>query len=631
MTQSHSSTQSKTLPLALVALGVVFGDIGTSPLYAFKECLEHGSSASDIVGVISLILWSLILLVSVKYVGLILRADNNGEGGILALLALAFPEKRGSQLGRAGVIMTGLGIFGAALLYGDGVITPAISVLSAVEGLELISPVFNHLVIPLTLVILVGLFSVQRYGTGAVGSVFGKVMLLWFACLGIMGLVQVVQHPAILAAFNPWMGIQYLKIHSSASMVVLGSVFLSVTGGEALYADMGHFGHRPIRMAWNCLVLPALALNYMGQGALVLSNPAAASNPFFFLAPGWALWPLIGLATLATIIASQALISGAFSLTTQAMQMGYLPRMQVMHTSSDTSGQIYIPQLNYALGAACVALVIGFRSSSALASAYGIAVTLTMLTTTSLFYFAARRVWKWKTLPTLLICVVFGLIESAFFASNALKVFHGGWLPLCIGAVLFFLMTTWKIGRSRIRKRFAAIMPLKEFVSSISLSGILSESHSPYRVKGTAVFFNSSPSGTPNALLQNLKHNHVIHERNIVLNIASDHVPYVSRGNRLEIDSLDGCFFQITARFGFMEIPTIDEIVSAASAKHFEIVPEKTTFFLGRETLVPTTSKGMGPLRRAAFIVMSRNAQNAAEFFRLPSNRTIEIGLPIEI
>lgn len=628
---THPSSHAKLLPLTVVALGVVFGDIGTSPLYAFKECLEHGATPADIFGVVSLILWSLILLVSLKYVGLILRADNNGEGGILALLALAFPEKRGARFGKTSAIMTGLGLFGAALLYGDGVITPAISVLSAVEGLELISPLFTRMVIPLTLAILVGLFAVQRYGTGAVGGVFGKVMLVWFTCLGGMGLVQVIQHPAILAAFNPLMGIHYLVCHSATAMVVLGSVFLSVTGGEALYADMGHFGRVPIQLAWNFFVLPALALNYMGQGALVLTHPSTANNPFFLLAPAWALWPMVVLATFATIIASQALISGAFSLTTQAMQMGYLPRMQVLHTSRDASGQIYIPQLNYALAVACISLVVGFQSSSALASAYGIAVTLTMLTTTSLFYFAARRVWKWKAAPTIAICSIFGLIESAFFASNALKVLHGGWLPLLIGAVLFYLMTTWKLGRSNIRKQFVLGLPLPEFVASINLSGVLSESHSPYRVKGTAVFFASFPGSTPNALLQNLKHNHVIHERNVILNILSERVPYCDRCARIEVTPLDGCFFQMVAHFGFMEIPTIDEIVAAAALHHFEINAEKTTFFLGRETLVPTRSKGMGRFRQATFIVMSRNAQNAAEFFRLPSNRTIEIGLPVEI
>ena len=629
MTQKPSS--GKLLPLAVVALGVVFGDIGTSPLYAFKECMEHGAKPEDIFGVVSLILWSLILLISIKYIGIILRADNDGEGGILALLALAFPEGRSVKTRKTAAIMTALGIFGAALLYGDGIITPAISVLSAVEGLRLISPVFESVVVPLTIVILVALFAVQRHGTEAVGSVFGKVMILWFTCLGGLGLYQVVHHPAILAAFNPLVGIHYLWLHSSSSMVVIGSVFLAVTGGEALYADMGHFGRIPIQLAWNFFVLPALALNYLGQGALVLSNPSTAGNPFFLLAPSWALWPMVLLATLATIIASQALISGAFSLTTQAMQMGYLPRMQVLHTSDQTSGQIYIPQLNYALGLACISLVLGFQNSSALASAYGIAVTLTMLITTSLFYFAARRVWHWKMAPTVAVCAIFGTIESVFFASNALKVVHGGWLPILIGCALFYLMTTWKMGRNCIRKQFELALPLKEFVASINLSGILSESHSPYRVKGTAVFFTGSPVGTPNALLQNLKHNHVIHERNIILNIVTDRVPYCDRRSRIEVTSLDGCFFQVSARFGFMEFPTITEIVAAAALQHLEINPDKTTFFLGRETLVPTRNKGLGRWRQAAFIVMSRNAQNAAEFFKLPSNRTVEVGLPVEI
>ena len=628
---THKPSAGKSLPLAIVALGVVFGDIGTSPLYAFKECMEHGTTPSDVLGVLSLILWSLILLVSVKYVGIILRADNDGEGGILALLALAFPEGRDARANKTTAVMTAMGIFGAALLYGDGIITPAISVLSATEGLELISPIFRSLVVPLTIVILAALFAVQRHGTEAVGGVFGKVMLLWFTCLGGLGLIQVIHHPSVLAAFNPAVGLQYVLAHSSSAMVVIGSVFLSVTGGEALYADMGHFGRIPIQLAWNFFVLPALALNYLGQGALVLTSPSAASNPFYLLAPAWALCPMVLLATMATIIASQALISGAFSLTTQAMQMGYLPRMQVLHTSDQASGQIYIPQLNYAIGIACIGLVIGFRSSSALASAYGIAVTLTMLTTTSLFYFAARRVWKWKAAPTIAICAIFGLIELAFFASNALKVVHGGWLPLLVGCGLFFLMKTWKMGRACIRKQFEHVLPLNEFVGSINLSGVLSESHSPYRVKGTAIFFTTSSEGTPNALLQNLKHNHVIHERNIILNIVSDRVPYCDRRSRIEVTSLDGCFFRVTARFGFMEFPTIAEIVSAAGLQHFEIIPDKTTFFLGRETLVPTRTKGLGRCRQAAFIVMSRNAQNAADFFQLPSNRTIEIGLPVEI
>ena len=622
---------AKFAALSVSALGVVFGDIGTSPLYAFKECLSHGTSPGDIFGVISLILWSLILLVSIKYVGFVLRADNDGEGGILALLALAFPNRNDPNRGKTVALMTVFGIFGAALLYGDGVITPAISVLSSVEGLEIISPVFARFVIPLTIVILIALFAVQRKGTGAVGSIFGIVMTVWFLVLATMGAANIIHHPAILAAFNPLEGIAYLIHHAATATVVLGSVFLSVTGGEALYADMGHFGLRPIRAAWNVFVLPSLALNYLGQGALVLSDPKAADNPFYMMAPSWALWPLVILATTATIIASQALISGAFSLTMQGIQMGYIPRMRVLHTSDEASGQIYIPQVNLALAVACISLVLGFQSSSALASAYGIAVTLTMLTTTALFYFATRRIWHWKKAPAFALCALFATVEIAFFSSNALKVLHGGWLPLLIGAVLFYAMTTWNQGRDYIRDQLRHTMPLTEFLASINLSGLLSPILSPYRVKGTAVFLSGSPTGTPNALLQNLKHNHVIHERNIVLTIVTDRVPYRDPETRVEIEPMECSFFRVVAHFGFMEFPTIAEVVSAARVNGLDIDPEKTTFFLGRESLSPVQGKGLSRLRKSVFSVMSRNAEDAGEFFRMPTNRTIEIGLPVEI
>jgi KUP system potassium uptake protein len=629
---AHSKpTGTKLIALSVTALGVVFGDIGTSPLYAFKECLNHGTATTDVFGVISLILWSLILLVSVKYVGFILKADNEGEGGILALLALAFPNRNAPNRGKTVALMTIFGLFGAALLYGDGVITPAISVLSAVEGLDLISPLFGKFIVPLTIVILIGLFSVQRRGTETVGGIFGIVMTVWFLSLATMGIANIIRQPVILASFNPLMGLGYLVHHRGTAIAVLGSVFLSVTGGEALYADMGHFGRRPIRLAWNSFVLPALTLNYLGQGALILSNPKAAENPFYLMAPGWALWPLVIIATAATIIASQALISGAFSLTMQGIQMGYIPRMRVLHTSDEASGQIYIPQVNLALAVACISLVIGFQSSSALASAYGIAVTLTMLTTTALFYFATRRVWHWGKLPALALCTVFATVEITFFSSNALKVFHGGWLPLLIGAVLFYAMTTWKKGRECIREQFKHAMPLSEFLASINLSGLLSSNLSPYRVKGTAVFLSNSPTGTPNALLQNLKHNHVIHERNIVLTIATDRVPYRDPETRLEIEPMECSFFRIVAHFGFMEFPTIAEVVAAAALKKFEIDLEKTTFFLGRESLTQVQGKGLSRLSKSVFSIMSRNAEDAADFFRMPSNRTIEIGLPVEI
>jgi KUP system potassium uptake protein len=626
------SRGSRSLPLSLVALGVVFGDIGTSPLYAFKECLRDGATRADIFGFVSLILWSLILLVSVKYVGIVLRADNNGEGGILALLALAFPEKGRKPGISAAMVMTALGVFGAALLYGDGVITPAISVLSAVEGLKIVSPGLDKMIVPLTICILVALFAIQRFGTGAVGGMFGRVMLVWFLSLAGTGLVHLWLHPAILAALNPVVGLGYLITHGVKSTIVLGSVFLAVTGGEALYADMGHFGRAPIQLAWNFFVFPSLALNYLGQGALVLSSPEAASNPFFRMAPGWALWMLVLLATAATVIASQALISGAYSLTLQAIQMGYLPRIQVMHTSDEESGQIFIPRVNVLLAVVCVALVVAFRSSSALASAYGVAVTLTMLTTTALFYCVATRVWRWNLAPTIALCGLLGLVETSFFASNVLKLVHGGWLPIVIGGILFYGMTTWKIGREHIRSRLQSTMQFDQFVASIELSGLLADENRPHCVRGTAVFLASSPLGTPIALLNNLKHNRVIHERNILLTFVTERVPYwADEKPRLEITVMNDRFFRVVAHFGFMEIPTIEKIAEAAAAQNFDLRPNRTTFFLGRETLVPSKGKALSRLRRTVFRLMSRNAENAADFFQLPSDRTVEIGFPVEL
>jgi KUP system potassium uptake protein len=626
------SKRARDISLSVVALGVVFGDIGTSPLYAFKECLRHGTSPADVYGAASLILWSLILLVSIKYVGIVLRADNNGEGGILALLALAFPEKARKVGLNAATIMTALGVFGAALLYGDGVITPAISVLSAVEGLNTVSPLFERAVVPLTICILVVLFSIQRFGTAAVGGMFGKVMLIWFLLIGATGLAQVLRQPTILAALNPLVGLGYLVSHGLKSIAVLGSVFLAVTGGEALYADMGHFGRTPIQLSWNFFVFPALALNYLGQGALVLSSPAAATNPFFRLAPQWALWFFVVLATAATVIASQALISGAFSLTLQAVQMGYLPRIQVMHTSDRESGQIYIPRVNILLAIVCVTLVVAFGASSALASAYGIAVTLTMLTTTALFFWIASRVWRWPVALAVSLCVILGVVELSFFASNILKIAHGGWLPIAIGGALFYAMTTWKIGREQIRKRLQSTMQFDQFVASIELSGLLADELSPHRVRGTAVFLASSPVGTPVALLNNLKHNRVIHQRNILLTFLTDRVPYLPDGKpRLEITTFSDRFFRVIAHFGYMEIPTIETIAAAAKSQDFDLRPEKTTFFLGRETLIPSKGEGLSKLRRALFRLMSRNAENAADFFQLPSDRTVEIGFPVEL
>jgi len=616
---------------AIAALGVVFGDIGTSPLYAFKECMHEGTTAADVIGVVSLILWSLIVLISIKYVALVLRADNQGEGGILALLNLTFPEDATPDASRTTALMTALGLLGAALLYGDGVITPAISVLSSVEGLALFSPDFTKLAVPITVGILVALFAIQRKGSGAVGKIFGGVMLLWFTCLGVMGFLRIIEHPQAFIALNPFSGLRYLFLHSRSAIVVLGSVFLAVTGGEALYADLGHFGRGPISAAWNFLVLPALAFNYLGQGALVLTHPEAAQNPFYLLFPKWALLPMVALATAATVIASQALISGVFSLTMQASQMSYLPRIRVLHTSAAASGQIYIPQVNYALAAACIALVVTFQSSSALASAYGVAVTLTMLTTTSLFYFACQRLWRWSRVKAAAVCGVFALIELGFFASNALKIFHGGWLPLFIGALIFYLMTTWKMGRNVVRNQLEKAEPLEKFVDSLHTQGV-DRSTPPVKVPGTAVYFTSSKTMTPGALVQNVKHNQIIHERNIVLTIVTDKKPRRSRNSRLEVKSLPLNFFQIIAHYGFMESPKIAELIDcAATHRDFQINPDETSFFLSGQNLVPQKNKGLPRWREVAFLFMSRNAQRTSEFLEMPSGRTLEILWQVDI
>ena len=618
----------KTSVLTIAALGVVFGDIGTSPLYAFKECLAHGAKPEEILGILSLILWSLILLVSVKYIGIILRADNNGEGGILALLSLAFPK---GTTGKSVALMTGIGLFGAALLYGDGVITPAISVLSAVEGLTLISPHFERFSVPIAVAVLIGLFMVQRFGTGAVGKIFGRILLVWFVVLFVLGAAQVFRAPGVMVAINPFLGIKYLIQHSGGAILVLGSVFLAVTGGEALYADMGHFGSKPIRMAWSFIVLPSLAMNYLGQGALVIGNPAASENPFFLLAPRWGLFPMVILATAATVIASQALISGAFSLTMQAVQMGYLPRTQILHTNQDESGQIFIPQVNTSLSIACILLVVSFGTSSALASAYGIAVTLTMLATTALFFFASRRLWGWSIPLALGTCGIFATIELTFFASNMLKVMHGGWLTLAIGFFIFYMMSTWKTGREFIRKGMVGMTTLDHFVDSIAMSGVLDPTLAPHRIKGTAVFLNGTPNTTPNALVYNLMHNKVLHERNIVLSILTERIPYVAVGERVAVEEMPYGFYKVVAHFGFMEMPGVDPVIAACKDKGLAIDAERSTFFLGRETLIRAPKGGLPLSMERMFIALSRNAQNAAEFFKLPTGRTIEIGRQVEI
>jgi KUP system potassium uptake protein len=632
----HDSRSSKpTLGLTIGALGVAYGDIGTSVLYAFKECLHHGLSTDrEIVGVLSLIIWSLIILVTVKYIAVVTRADNQGEGGILALLSLAFPKDTKVTGVAAGGILA-VGIAGAALLYGDGVITPAISVISAVEGLlpaEKIKPLIQPFIIPITLGILVGLFAVQSKGTAALGKWFGRVMLVWFTVLAGLGIYHITKNPAVLRALNPLEGFDFLTHHGRMSLLVMGGVFLVVTGGESLYADLGHFGRPAIARAWTFVVCPALMLNYLGQGALALSDPTSHGNPFFHMAPDWALYPLVALATTAAVIASQALISGAFSLTMQGIQMGYIPRMEIRHTSRDEHGQIFIPKINSMLAVGCAALVIGFGSSTRLANAYGIAVTLTMMATTTIFYFAARRVWNWSVLRAGLTCLLFGSLECVFLAANSLKIPHGGWFPLVFGAGVFTVMSTWKDGRALLRKRLPPGMPLDDFIASISMAGTLDEQNQLHRIHGTAVFLAGNPEGTPNALVKNIKHNQILHERNVLLTIVTDHSrPHVPPEQRVQIaDRTDG-FFRVVASFGFMDTPHIDEVIRATSAAGLPLHRERTTFFVGKERIVVTAKEGMAEWREHLFVFLSKHSENAADFFQLPPDRVYEVSQVVEI
>ncbi len=614
--------------LMVSALGVVFGDIGTSPLYALKECFEgkHGvvPTEGNVLGVLALIFWSLILIVSIKYLGAVMRADNRGEGGILALLALAVPD-RADKLPRRRALLVALAVFGATLLYGDGIITPAISVLSAVEGLGVATPHLKDFVLPITIAVLIALFSVQHHGTGKMGRVFGPIMLVWFVCLAALGIKGILTAPRVLGALNPWAAVQFFAENGWKGFVVIGAVFLAVTGGEALYADMGHFGVRPIRRGWFRIVLPALFLNYLGQGALLLNNPGAKENPFYLLAPGWALYPLVVLATAATVIASQAVISGAFSLTMQAIQLGYLPRMKIIHTSSEERGQIYMPHINWMLMVACIGLVLGFGSSTNLAAAYGIAVTLTMLIDTILFFVAAQRLWNWSPVRAGALCALFFVVELAFLSANALKIVHGGWFPLVVGAGIFAIMATWKTGRRLVWETLQnSSLPRDLFFESI-------EHHAPQRIPGTAVFLAGNPNGTPLALLHNLKHNKVLHERNILLTLVTEDIPYVPAGQRAEVEALPAGFQRVLARYGFMEEPNVRELLATAPLIGGPVEVQKTTFFLSRETILPSGKKGMRLWRKWLFAVLSRNAQPATDFFKLPPNRVVELGMQVEL
>jgi KUP system potassium uptake protein len=613
--------------LSLTALGVVYGDIGTSPLYALRECF-HGEHAiqptpENVVGVLSLIFWSLIIVICIKYLVFILRADNRGEGGILALTALVSPVRASAKGGRWLLIM--LGLFGAALLYGDGMITPAISVLSAIEGLNVATPLFEPYVIPITIVILIGLFVMQSRGTARVGVIFGPITMVWFLVLAVLGVVHIMDAPSVLAALNPKIGADFFIRNGWRGFLVLGSVFLVVTGGEALYADMGHFGTRPIRITWFTLVLPALLLNYFGQGALLIVNPAAAENPFYRMAPAWALYPMVVLAAAATVIASQAVISGAFSLTMQAMQLGYSPRLDIEHTSAQEKGQIYLPSINWGLMIACIGLVLGFRSSTNLAAAYGIAVTTTMVITTLLFYVLLRKRWKWSLPVAALLCLMFLVIDLSFFGANVLKVAHGGWFPLLVAAIIFTLMSTWKTGRRILQERLQkGVLPL-----SILLDDI--RRRPPTRVSGTAVFMYGNPEGTPPALLHNLKHNKVLHERNVVLTVQTEEVPHVSREERIDVEELKEGFYRIVLHYGFMEEPNLIEVLKGLKVGGQEFKPLDTTFFLGRETLLATAKPGMAMWREKLFVSMSRNARSATSYFGLPPNRVVELGTQIEL
>ena len=612
--------------LMLAALGIVYGDIGTSPLYSIKESFlpAHGvmPTPENVLGVLSLIVWALLLVVSVKYLVFILRADNRGEGGILALTSLITPT-HALRRGRWGLIA--LGLFGTALLYGDGMLTPAVSVLSALEGLEVVTPRLRPYIVPLTVAIIAALFLVQRHGTARVGRVFGPVMVAWFVTIAVLGVPHILREPGVFAALVPTHAIRFLVENGWHGFVVLGSVFLVVTGGEALYADMGHFGRAPIRRAWFALVLPALLLNYFGQGALLMRDPGAAVNPFYRMVPEPLLLPIVGLAVLATVIASQALISGAFSLTLQAVQLGYCPRIRIEHTSPTERGQIYVPFVNWALMLSCIALVLGFRTASNLAAAYGIAVTTTMLITTILFHFVATERWGWSHRRAGALTAGFLIVDLAFWGANLLKIPHGGWFPLVIGAVIFTLLTTWKAGRVLLAQRMKADATDR----ASFLENLLA--HPPHRVRGTAVFLYGSTTGTPPALLHNLKHNGVLHERVVFLSIRTDEVPQVPASERATVTDLGHGLWQVVLRYGFMEDANVPEALAALGHPELVLRPLQTTFFLGRETVIATKNPGMAIWREQLFAVMAQNARSAASYFRLPPNRVVEMGSQVEL
>ncbi len=629
MTSPHDPVRKSSLPaLALGALGVVYGDIGTSPLYTVHEVFAGSGrvplTPGNVIGVVSVIFWSLMIIVSLKYVTLILRADNNGEGGIMALLALATRAVAKTPGLRRGLVAAGL--FGAALFYGDGIITPAISVLSAVEGLEIAAPGLKPFVVPITVAVLVVLFAFQRKGTAGVGALFGPVMLAWFLVLAIAGCLNIFKAPQVLAALNPFEGLAFLYHSGWVAFVGLGAIVLAVTGAEALYADMGHFGRRSIRVAWFGYVFPALALNYLGQGALIIASPAEIDNPFYRLFPAWSLYPMVGLATAATVIASQAVITGTYSMTKQAILLGFLPRMRIVQTSAMEIGQIYLPVVNWLLLTAVIAAVLGFGSSTNLASAYGIAVTGTMLITTILTFFVVRYGWGYNWALFFLATGFFLLIDAAFFSANTLKILEGGWFPLVIGAIVYVVMTTWRQGRRLLFEQLKKNeIPLKPFLASIAAEPI-------HRVPNTAVFLIGNPDGVPFAMLHNLAHNQVLHERVIFLTIVYRDVPYVPFSECAEIEPLENGFFRLKLYYGFMDKPDIPAALAVMCQKcGFEFNILATSFFLSRETLVPTAETAMSTWREQLFVTMSRLSGSAVEFFSIPTNRVIELGARIEM
>jgi len=627
MAHASPDTRNRLAALSLAALGVVYGDIGTSPLYTMKEVFvgHHpiAPTPGHVLGILSLILWSLIVVVSIKYVAFVMRADNRGEGGIMALIALGLADSQGNPRRKQLVVV--LGILGAAMFYGDGMVTPAISVLSAVEGLEVATPALKPAVIPITLIVLFLIFAVQRSGTAAVGRLFGPVMLLWFSTLALMGLVNLVQTPEVLKAVNPFYAAEFILEQKFLALLAMGSVVLAVTGAEALYADMGHFGRRPIQYAWFGFVLPALMLNYFGQGALILREPTAVQNPFYHSAPDWALYPLVALATLATVIASQAVISGAFSVTRQAMQLGFVPRLEVQHTSDEELGQVYVPAVNWGLWAAVTLLVLGFKSSSNLAAAYGIAVTGDMVITSLLACAVVARVWGWGWTKAAVIFACFLVVEVAFFVANVFKIPDGGWFPLVAGVAVFVLMTTWKRGRQLLWERLQGeSMPLDAFIDSLSYGGV-------QRVEGTAVFLTPNPEGVPHPLLHNLKHNKVLHERVVLVTVKVLDVPYVAENRRVVVEALPNQFWRVKVFFGFKDDPDLPAALEWCTESGLALDMMGTSFFLGRETLIPRMGSEMALWREKLFIAMFRNAGSATAFFNIPTNRVVELGTQVDL